>query len=80
MASLYLNATLNWMPAKHSVQPGPRGSVFIFFSTVGTAYKVAICPRGNLLYMQIYLINDQNLLQRSLLGLKLIYFIGDFTL
>ena len=26
--------------------------------TVETAYKVAICPRGNLLYMWIYLITE----------------------
>ena len=29
---------------------------------VETAYKVAICPRGNLLYKQIYLITDLKLL------------------
>ena len=31
-------------------------------NTVETAYKVAICPRGNLPYMQIYLITDLKLL------------------
>ena len=31
-------------------------------NTVETAYKVYICPRGNLPYMQIYLITDQKLL------------------
>ena len=30
--------------------------------TVETAYKVAICPRGYLLYMRIYLITDLKLL------------------
>ena len=30
--------------------------------TVETAYKVYICPRGNLLYMRIYLITDLKLL------------------
>ena len=32
------------------------------FITVKTVYKVAICPRGNLLYMRIYLITDLKLL------------------
>ena len=31
-------------------------------STVETAYKVYVCPRGNLLYMWIYLITDLKLL------------------
>ena len=48
--------------------------------TVETAYKVAICPRGNLLYMQIYLITDLKLLWRGLLGLLFTYFISEFTL
>ena len=48
--------------------------------TVETAYKVYVCPRGNLLYMRIYLIIDLKLLWRGVLGLKCIYFIGDFTL
>ena len=30
-------------------------------NTLETVYKVAICPRGNLPYKQIYLINDQKL-------------------
>ena len=30
--------------------------------SVETGYKVVICPRGNLLYMQIYLITGQKLL------------------
>ena len=29
-------------------------------TTVETAYKVYVCPRGNLLYMQIYLITDRD--------------------
>ena len=33
-----------------------------FPNTVETAYKVYVCPRGNLLYMQIYLITDLQLL------------------
>ena len=48
-------------------------------NTVETAYKVAIYPRGNLLYLRIYLTNDMKLLWRGVLGLRLIYFIGDFT-
>ena len=34
----------------------------IELSTVETAYKVCVCPRGNLLYMWIYLITDLKLL------------------
>ena len=30
--------------------------------TVETAYKVYVCPKGNLLYMRIYLITDLKLL------------------
>ena len=30
--------------------------------TVETAYKVAICPRGNVLYMRIYLIANLKLI------------------
>ena len=41
-------------------------------NTQETGYKVAICPRGNLLYLRIYLITDQKL-QNS-------YFISDVTL
>ena len=29
-------------------------------NTLETVYKVAICPRGNLLYKQIYFTYDQN--------------------
>ena len=49
-------------------------------NTVETAYKVAICPRGNLPYMQIYLITDLKLLWRGLLGLLFTYFISESTL
>ena len=52
----------------------------IELSTVETAYKVYVCPRGNLLYMQIYLITHLKLLQRGIFGLLFIYFISDFTL
>ena len=48
--------------------------------TVETAYKVAICPRGNLLYMRIYLITDLKVLCKGVFGLEFIYFISDFTL
>ena len=34
----------------------------LYYYTLETAYKVAICPVGNLLYKQIYFINDLNLL------------------
>ena len=37
-------------------------------NTVETAYKVAICPRGNLLYMRIYLITDLKLLGKGVFG------------
>ena len=37
--------------------------------TVETAYKVAICPRGNLLYMWIYLITYLKVLWKDILGL-----------
>ena len=42
-------------------------------NTVETAYKVAICPRGNLPYMQIYLIADLKLLLRGIYIGALIY-------
>ena len=41
---------------------GVATSVMTFSYTVETAYKVAICPIGNLLYMGIYLITDLKLL------------------
>ena len=34
----------------------PAGGSLLQLLTVETAYKVAICPKGNLLYMRIYLI------------------------
>ena len=37
--------------------------------TVENVYKVPICLKGNLLYMQIYLITDQKLLCPHILGL-----------
>ena len=37
--------------------------------TVETAYKVAICPRGNLLYMRIYLITNLKVLWNGIFGL-----------
>ena len=37
--------------------------------TIETAYKVAICPIGNLLYMQIYLITNLKLLWKVVFGL-----------
>ena len=48
--------------------------------TVETAYKVAICPRGNVLYMRIYLIANLKLLGKGVFGLEFIYFISDLTL
>ena len=44
-------------------------------TTVETAYKVTICPTGNLIYMQIYLITDIKLLWKGVFGLYFIYFI-----
>ena len=49
-------------------------------ATVETAYKVYVCPRGNLPYMLIYLITDKKLLWKDILGLQFISFISDFTL
>ena len=40
--------------------------------TVETAYKVYVCPRGNLLYMQIYLITDRKVTLKGHIG-ALIY-------
>ena len=40
----------------------PVRPTFFFRSTVETAYKVYVLSRGNLLYMQIYLISDLKLL------------------
>ena len=45
-----------------------NGTHSLTLSTVETAYKVYVCPRGNLLYMRIYLIPDQNLLWKDILG------------
>ena len=36
--------------------------IILLYYTVETAYKVYVCPRGNLLYMRIYLITDLKLL------------------
>ena len=44
-----------------TVEEEPLYTVMLL-DTVETAYKVYICPRGNLLYMQIYLIDDIKLL------------------
>ena len=50
------------------------------YNTLETGYKVAICPRGNILYMWIYLITDQKLLYMGILGIYSSYFISDFIL
>ena len=39
-----------------------------FAATLETAYKVAICHGGNLLYKQIYFTNDLKLLPNGILG------------
>ena len=49
-------------------------------NTLETAYKVAICHGGNLLYKQIYFTNDQKLVWYGVLGHLNTYFISDFTL
>ena len=43
---------------------GENGHIeeYEYIYTVETAYKVYICPRGNLLYIRIYLITDLKLL------------------
>ena len=41
----------------------------VLYKFSNTTYKVAICPRRNLLYMRIYLMNQLKLLWRGLLGL-----------
>ena len=43
------------------------------------SYKVAICSRGKILYMRIYLIIDLKLLWRVVLGRFLLYFFLQFT-
>ena len=41
-------------------------------NTLETAYKVAICPRGDLPYKQIYLINDHKVtLKRPITASKI---------
>ena len=40
-----------------------------YHDTVESAYKVYVCPRGNLLYMRINLITDLKLLYMDILGL-----------
>ena len=52
----------------------------LFLSTVETAFIVAICPRGNLLYMRIYFITDLKIIGKCVLRLEFTYFISDFTL
>ena len=47
----------------------PKWDLAGFACTQETVYKVPICPRGNLLYKQIYLITDQKLLYKGILGL-----------
>ena len=60
-------------------------SQFCFCShiTLGTVHKVAICPRGNLRYIQIYLKTNQKLLWKAIWGFdistfKLFYLISCF--
>ena len=51
------------VPVEEELCPSPGEEVMSFNSdTVETAYKVYVCPRGNLLYMRIYLITDLKLL------------------
>ena len=51
------------VPVEEELCPSPDEEVMSFTSdTVETAYKVYVCPRGNLLYMRIYLITDLKLL------------------
>ena len=39
--------------------------------TPETVYQVPICPRGNLLYKQIYLITNQKLIYKFIRGFKM---------
>ena len=51
------------VPVEEELCPSQDEEVMSFNSdTVETAYKVYVCPRGNLLYMRIYLITDLKLL------------------
>ena len=43
--------------------------IHLHLHTPSTVYKVPICPRGNLLYKQIYLTIDQKLHYEGILGL-----------
>ena len=72
-ASPLLHEEVQYVPDVVAVRPGAReqvrelephagAAVGRFYITVETAYKVAICPRGNLLYTRIYLITDLKLL------------------
>ena len=38
------------------------------YTTLETAYKVAICPKGNLPYQQIYFINDPKVTLKWCIG------------
>ena len=52
---------LSWCPAPwshHNHKAYPLSSVMHCTNTVETAYKVYVCPRGNLLYCRPYFIND----------------------
>ena len=64
------------LPCGHSRQ---KVSIDLII-TLETAYKVAICPRGNLPYKQIYLTKDLKLLKNGAFGHWNTYFISDFTL
>ena len=47
-------------------------------STLETVYKVAICPRENLPYKQVYFINDPKVTLKCCIGaLKCIPYVGD---
>ena len=62
-----------WWSIKIKVDPtrpdNTANDLLLIYITVETGYNVAFCPRGELLYMRIYVITDRSLLLRGILGL-----------
>ena len=60
LSSVWIQARM--VSSSMNISAAMANSTGALADTVETAYKVYVCPRGNLLYMQIYLITDLKLL------------------
>ena len=58
-----------FQPLQCNVVGKNKSKPICYDCTGETAYKVAFCPRGNLLYMQIYLLTELKLLWSCIFGL-----------